>query len=83
MLRLKAENVGPGPAKYDPRREEEGRILITIKSRHPYQTGHVGPGANKYDLSDYKPRRRMPAYTMGMRLSGIAQPMIVPCDNCY
>lgn len=74
--------MGPGPAKYDPRREEQGALYITIKHPRNNKVGTIGPGANKYNLSEFKPGRQRPIYSMGLPLSGIAQPMIVPGDNC-
>lgn len=52
-----------------------------MKDRHKDIFDKGGPGA-KYNLQGYKPGTKAPSYGMGMRLNGLAPPMITKADKC-
>lgn len=81
-LKGKEYNASPGPAKYDPRIKDEHVIHISMKGRYPSHMASKSPGAARFNLQEYKPGKRPPQFSMGQRLNGIAQPMIIPGDNC-
>lgn len=78
-LKTLTDNCSPGPAKYDIRTGIRS-VGITMAARLKDGYGGGTPGANKYNLADYKPGKRRPQYSMGLRTQ--RNPMIVPGDNC-
>lgn len=53
----------------------------TMTPRTEYVFKLYGPGSNYYNRMEYKPGKRAPAYSFGVRHSTRSGAMIVPCDN--
>ncbi|XP_019893569.2 outer dense fiber protein 3-like protein 2 [Musca domestica] len=74
----------PGPAKY-PRSNlaaiKPSTPSYTLAPRTKYEFKLYGPGSNYYDRMEYKPGKRAPNYSFGVRHSPRSGVMIVPCDN--
>lgn len=80
QLKPIAAQSTPGPAKYDVRSGGSRSAGQTMAGRLRDGYGGGTPGANKYNLAEYKPGKRRPQYSMGLRTQ--RNPMIVPADNC-
>ncbi|XP_073816227.1 protein CIMAP1D-like [Musca autumnalis] len=74
----------PGPAKY-PRTNlsaiKQSSPSYSLTPRTKYEFKLYGPGSNYYDRMEYKPGKRSPDYSFGVRHSARSGVMIVPCDN--
>lgn len=57
------------------------RLAITMGPTLPMPIKVESPGANQYNLQEFKPKYKAPAYTMGSHLNGVAMPLIVGGDN--
>lgn len=74
----------PGPANYgagDISVIKPASPKFSLLSRNIFTYKMYGPGSNYYDRSYYKPGKRAPTYTFGVRHSPRTGLMIVPCDN--
>lgn len=74
------DSKSPGPAKYYPGANDQHKIQTTIKLRSNDALRNETPAPNHYDLNRYKPGRRTPAFTMGIRHPDWKQPMFVEDD---
>lgn len=69
----------PGP-KYLPKFDDQGRLKPTLKFRPRDRLGNDVPGP-KYNLQNFQPGKKTPAFSLGIRYPEWVQPHIVEDDN--
>lgn len=70
----------PGPAEYVPVTTDH-QIPFTLTGKAGINYGNCIPGSNSYDVSRYKPGRKTPEYSMGIRYPDWQIPPISREDN--
>lgn len=77
-----SQDLGPGPAKYA-LKFKDYKLGITLKDRFRDLKDEMIPAPNAYSkLQNYKPGKRCPKYSFGIRHADYAPPMIIEGDNC-
>uniref|UniRef100_A0A1A9UN64 Uncharacterized protein n=1 Tax=Glossina austeni TaxID=7395 RepID=A0A1A9UN64_GLOAU len=81
---LPEKKISPGPAGFPATdlnlvKPQSPKYTITPNNKFIHKL--YGPGSNFYNRMNYKPGKRAPIYSFGIRHHSKSPPMIVPCDN--